>query len=67
MDVVQAVTTVDEVNAAIIKGFLESNGIKASYSPRMNRNGRARSCDVYMFEDKLAEATELLKKQGLIQ
>jgi CheY-like chemotaxis protein len=63
---IQIVTTPNEVNAALIKGFLENHGIQASYAPNVGKNGRVASCVVYCIENKKDEALELLKKEGLI-
>lgn len=62
----QIITTPNEVNAALIKGFLEGYGIKASYAHNTGRNGRVASCVVYVPEEKAEEALILLKEQGLI-
>lgn len=57
---------VNEVNAAIIVGFLKNVSIHASYSPNIGVKGRTPSCEVYVQKDKLEEALKMLKEQGLI-
>lgn len=66
MAMIQIVTATNEVNASIIKGVLESNGIKASYAPNTGRNGHVARCTVYCQEDKVEEALKLLREEGLI-
>lgn len=66
MSMIQIVTTPNEVNASLIKGFLRSNGIEASYAPNTGKNGHVASCTVYCIEEKSEEALKLLKEQGLI-
>ena len=67
MSMVQIVTTPNEVNASLIKGFLRSNGIQASYAPNAGKNGQVASCTVYCTDDKAEAALRLLKEQGLIK
>ena len=64
---VQIIRATDETNAAIIKGFLENNGIHATCAPNISNRGRVNiSATVYVSEDKSEEALKLLKEQGLI-
>jgi hypothetical protein len=67
MSMIQIVRAVNEVNASIIKEFLENNGIRASYAPNSGRFGRVASCTVYCEEEKSEEAVALLKEQKLIE
>ena len=62
----QIVTTPNEMNASLIKGFLENLGIKASYAPNAGKHGQVAACTVYCDEEKWEEALKLLKEQGLI-
>ena len=68
---IQIVTASGEVNASIIKIFLESNGIRVSYGPESNPNlgsaGPNVPQTVYVEEGKSGEALKLLKEQGLIK
>ncbi|MDO8575450.1 MAG: DUF2007 domain-containing protein [bacterium] len=67
MSMIQVVKAIDESNAAIIRGFLENNGIHATYSPDINYRGRVNiSATVYVSEEKYEEALKILKEQGLI-
>lgn len=67
---VQIVTASGEINASIIKSFLESNGIKSSYGPESMPNigsaGPNVPQTIYVDDDKSEQALRLLKKQGLI-
>ncbi len=67
MGMVQIVTAKDVANASIIKGFLESAGIAATYGPNFSGYvGHVPSCIVFAPEEKAEEALKLLKEQGLI-
>ena len=66
VEMAQVARASNEVNASIMKSFLESNGIRASYSSSGSRYGIAASCIVYCDKEKIDEATKLLKDQGLI-
>ena len=72
---VQIVTTSSEINASIIKGFLESAGIKITYGPSGNISmlaagggsmGPNQPQNVFVPKEKVEEALKLLKEQGLI-
>lgn len=66
MDMVQIVTTPNEINASLIKGFLENIGIRTTYANNFGRSGQVAECTVYVPKEKLEEALRLLKEQGLI-
>jgi hypothetical protein len=67
MSMIQIIKAPNETNAAIIKGFLENNGIHATYSSDVGARGRVNvSATVYVQEEKSEEAMRLLKEQGLI-
>ncbi len=72
MSMAQIVTAAGEVNASIIKGFLEGNGIKASFGPQgsignTGSRGPNQPQHVYVSEDTAERALKLLKEQGLIK
>ena len=62
----QIITSPNEINAALIKGFLENHGINATYANNTGKSGRVASCTVYVPEEKSEEALKLLKEEGLI-
>ena len=73
---IQIVTANGEVNASIIKGFLESAGIRATYGPSGNISilasgggsiGPNQPQNVFVEEEKAEEAMSLLKDQGLVK
>jgi len=71
MGMKQIVTANGEVNASVIKGFLENNGIQATLSIGNNVRSNALSSAtmsylVFAPEEKAEEALKLLKEQGLI-
>lgn len=72
MSFVQIVTAAGEVNATIIKGFLEGNGIKSSFGPEgrisygMGSRGPNQSQNIFVDEADAETALRLLKEQGLI-
>lgn len=63
-----------EVNAVIIKDFLESQGIKSSYAPDDSpfflasgaSKGPTQVHSIYVERDKMEQAFSLLKKEGLL-
>lgn len=64
-------TTPSEMDASIIRGYLENGGIKASVAPGNNSlsiQGRSKGpnvpYDVFVPEDKVEEASKLLKENG---
>jgi len=63
---VQIAKTSNEVNASIMKDFLENNGIQASYSSNGGRYGLTASCIVYCDQAKSDESLKLLRDQKLI-
>ena len=68
---VQIVTASGEVNASIIKEFLESVGIEAKYGPQGSGNkgsgGPNMPQTVYVPEEKAEEALKILKEEGLVK
>ena len=69
---IQIVTASGEINASIIKGFLESNGIEAKFGMGNNvhSNGVGSSTmsqAVFVEEEKAEEAMALLREQGLVK
>jgi hypothetical protein len=66
MIMVQIVTSKGEVNASIIKGFLENAGIKASCARAGGSHGGGVSWIVYVEQEKSEEALKFLKEQKLI-
>ena len=73
---IQIVTAAGEVNASIIKGLLESAGIKATYGPSGNISilssgggsiGPNQPQNVFVEENNAEEAIELLKANWLIK
>lgn len=73
---IQIVTAAGEINASIIKGFLESNGIETSYGPGGNVSilstgggsmGSNQAQNIFVEDAKAEEALKLLKDQGLIK
>jgi hypothetical protein len=68
----QIVTASDQTNAAIIRGFLESRGIRASFGPAgsvgltMGTGAAGQDQHVFVEEKDADEALRLLKEQGLI-
>ena len=69
---IQIVTAAGEINASIIKGFLESNGIETKFGMGNTTHSRgvgspAMEQSVFVEEDKAEEALKLLKDQGLIK
>ncbi len=66
MSMIQIVTTPDETNAALIKGFLTNHGIQASYAPNTGVRGHTPYCTVYCEDTRSEEALRLLNEQGLI-
>jgi hypothetical protein len=65
---IQIVTASGEANASIIKGFLDGNGIKATFGPQgfianSGSRGSNQPQNVFVEEDKAEEAMKLLKEQ----
>ena len=63
----QIATALNEVNASIIKDFLISKGIQASYAANSGYQGHVSSCTIYCIAGKEEEALKLLKEEGLIK
>jgi len=66
MGMKQIVTSPNETNAALIKGFLANHGIQASYAPNTGVKGHTAYCTVYCEDTRSEEALKLLNEQGLI-
>lgn len=67
----QIANAADEMNASIIKGFLETHGIHSTFGPMSSgtnsgTSGPNRRQHVYVEEKDAEQALKLLKEQGLI-
>lgn len=72
MSMAQIATASGEVNASIIKGFLEGAGIEVKFGMANNIHSGGigsptMSQSIFVTEEKVEEAVKLLKNVGLIK